>query len=434
VKTSVQRGVLVGALAATAVTMPYSIRLCHWSFLLFVFCWILEGDWKTKLLLLKKHPLAWLLPLFFLMHVVAMAYTSNIESGLLQLEKKIAFILIPLTIASTPLITRKELGLVARLFIASCAVAAVYCLGHAGWVAMNDLPQNNFGAGALEEFQQLNPDASPIWGAFSYISLASGIQMHPTYFGLYLTVCLLLLSFFFRPDEVNEKEELARKILFVFFLLFIFLLSSRTAMLGALAVSITALAIRVPWPSLSRAIKVQVVLVLTVVLLVYVNPVSRYRGFQEPAVASVLELPDHTDTSIEIRLSLLKLSALAGREGSVWFGSGTGTAEDRMRNTATEHGISNVLGSFDPHNQFIYTYLDLGIAGLLCLAAVILTPLRMAWRRKSILHTGFTLVFACICLTESALELQKGIVLFTFFGSLFLFHEITPEERHYHHG
>jgi hypothetical protein len=414
--------------------MPYSVRLCHWSFVLFVLCWLIDGEWSGKWFLLKSNPIAWLLPLFFLLHVAGMLYTTDTSGGWLQLEKKAAFVLIPLTLASTPMLSRKEIGSIVRLFILSCFVAALYCLFHAGWVAANGLPQNNFGDGTMAEFQRLNPDASPIWGAFSYISLASGVQMHPTYFGLYLIVCLLLMLFFFKQDEVTAREKVAGKFVFIFFLVFIFLLSSRMTTLGAIAVSMVALAIKSPRPSWSRAIKTQVVLVVALVLLLYANPISRYRGLQEPAIASLMKLPDYTDTSIEIRLSLLKLSVLTGADVNPWFGSGTGTAEDKLRETASEHGISNVIGSYDPHNQFIYTYLDLGLTGLACMAAIVLIPLRTAWRRKSILYVGFALVFFGVCLTESALELQKGIVLFTFFGSLLLFHEITPGERHYRHG
>ena len=146
-------------------------------------------------------------------------------------------------------------------------------------------------------------------------------------------------------------------------------------------------------------------------------------------MATFFDIPDYTDTSIQIRLSLLKLSSLAGSSVSPWAGSGTGTAEGRLEEVASVQGISNSLGSFDPHNQLIYTFLDLGLAGLLCLIAVFVVPLREAWKTKSIPCTGIILVFFAVCLTESAFELQKGIIFFTFFGSLLLFHEMTSPQR-----
>jgi O-antigen ligase len=432
VKAAILRRISIGALTATAVAMPFSVQLCHWSFLSFVLCWTIEGDWNAKWQLIKNNALVWLLPSFFLLHLIATLYTTNEPSGWFQIEKKAAFLLMPVTIASMPPMNRKELRFVVEVFIASCTIATLYCVGNAAWVALSDLPLNNFGDATLAEFERLNPGTPRVWMAFSYISLASGIQMHPTYFGLYLITCLLLILFFFKRSEVTQKERTAGRLLFVFFLLFIFFLSSRIITLSAIAVSILALAIKLPRPTWGRAIKFQAAMVLGFLLLVYINPVSRYRELQEPATASLVNLPSHTDTSIEIRLSLLKLSLIAGSSGNSWFGSGTGSAEDRLKVAAEQNGISNVLGSHDPHNQFIYTFLDLGWAGLILLAAVIFVPMRTAWNKKSILYLGFASVFFCVCMTESALELQKGIVLFTFFGSLLLFHEMTPDASHRH--
>jgi hypothetical protein len=71
-----------------------------------------------------------------------------------------------------------------------------------------------------------------------------------------------------------------------------------------------------------------------------------------------------------------------------------------------------VLNTSDPHNQYLHTYIALGVVGLLALFAVFLTPLWILFRQKEFLACAGLMAFMLICLTESALELQKGIVLF----------------------
>jgi len=48
-------------------------------------------------------------------------------------------------------------------------------------------------------------------------------------------------------------------------------------------------------------------------------------------------------------------------------------------------------------------------------------PAIIAFRNQNILHLMFIALFALLCVTESALEVQKGIAFFSLFNSLFLF-------------
>lgn len=351
-----------------------------------------------------------------------MIYTGNSASGWADLEKKGAFLLIPVTMASTQRLRNEEMVIITRVFVAACLAATLYCLGHAVWLMLTGAAHQNFGQVTVDEFVRLNPTASMLWMNFSYITLASGIGLHPTYFGLYLSFCLLMLVQSINDRVVAGRKRSAAIALFAYFVVFILFLSSRIAIMAAIGISLSAVMMitkRVPTVVISR----MAILTLVLFAIIYLNPVTRFRGLQEPATTSLGTVSPLAATSIEIRLSLLRLTGKASADINPWLGTGTGAGEDFLRAEGVEHGISNILDSYDPHNQFIYTFFELGAMGLIMLVAVFFYTFYTAWKRRSYVLTGFALTFLAVCLTESAFELQKGIVFFTFFGSLLLFHE-----------
>jgi O-antigen ligase len=63
-----------------------------------------------------------------------------------------------------------------------------------------------------------------------------------------------------------------------------------------------------------------------------------------------------------------------------------------------------------------------GIAGFVLFVACLLVPLfRFTGDADKQLYTLFLLSFFIICLTESILEISKGIVYYSFFNSIFAF-------------
>jgi O-antigen ligase len=412
----------IWALALTAAAMPYSTLLCHWSYVAFIFCWILQGEWKQKLMLAKSNPVMVLFPLLFLANAWGAIYTSNMASAWMHLEKKGSFLLIPITLASTRPLRREELLFVLRMFVFACFAATLICVGHSFWLMITGAAHQNFGDATINEFIRLNPEAPMTWMNFSYITLASGIGMHPTYLGLYLSLCLMILAHFFHNGMFTGVHRVLALGVYAWFLVFILFLSSRIAIIVSILVSLSALTMHKNLPS-TRFVLRAVALMILVGAVMYFNPVTRFRGFQEPSTASLENIAARSTTSIEIRLALLKLSSAASGHVNPWLGNGTGSGEDFLRGAGAERGISNILNSYDPHNQFIYTFFELGGVGLTVLIAVFFFTAYLALKRKSYLLTALTLSFITVCMTESALELQRGIIFFTFFSSLLLFHE-----------
>ena len=116
-------------------------------------------------------------------------------------------------------------------------------------------------------------------------------------------------------------------------------------------------------------------------------------------------------------------------EKSPLVGTGTGDAQDQLQLTYKKHDFKIAYDErYNAHNQFLQTFLEIGIGGLLLLCVGFFVPLYLAIKGRKWLYVVFILVFLISCLTESMLEANKGIVFYAFFNSLFAFYFMRAED------
>ncbi|MEI9918790.1 MAG: O-antigen ligase family protein [Bacteroidota bacterium] len=364
-------------LVLVVVFLPFSIRLCHLSLLLFLVCCIAESDFTNKGRIIIQNPLAWLLPLFFLLHVVGVLYSENVANAWTNVDKKIAFIVAPLIIVPAKSFTTKEIRWLCWSFVGTCLAGSITCL--------------------LDVMFRSDGDW---WSRVSYTDLASGIGMHPTYLSLYCLVSVLIVF-----KTITNRWITAT--LIIYFLVFIVFLSSRIVIIST-ALVMLAVAI-----GNSRRI-LMIACVAIMALALFVNPVSFYRNFRQYTKENFAWPPAKmSDNPISIRMSLLWLSMKAVGETNPVIGAGTGDVNDTIAALGDKYDAHNILNTSDPHNQYLHTYIALGAMGLLTLLAVFLTPLWMLFRQKEFVVCAGIIAFMLIGMTESLLELQKGIVFCT---------------------
>ena len=381
-------------LGLAVVFLPFSIRFCHLSLLIFLVVCLFEGDFANKARVIVKNPLAWILPAFFLLHIVGALYSDNVANAWVNVDKKLVLILSPLVLVSARPFSRKEINGLMWSFVGACVVGSLMCLVNAMVASKTNVPLWNFGP--PEPYLELHSDASNKWPYFSYIGLSSGIGIHPTYFALYLLACLLIVL------RTITKRWLTIALV-IYFLIFIVLLSSRIVIIATLLTMALAASKR----------KFLVAGLIVMLIVVVVNPLVLYRNTQEYTRKNFSLPPaSFSDNPISIRMSLLWLSFQAMREINPIIGTGTGDVEDTIAALQEKYNVHNVLSTSDPHNQYLHTYIALGTVGLLALLAVFAAPFWVMFRQKEFLVCVGLAAFMVVCLTESAFELQKGIVLF----------------------
>jgi len=102
------------------------------------------------------------------------------------------------------------------------------------------------------------------------------------------------------------------------------------------------------------------------------------------------------------------------------FGVGTGDLKEELsKYYAKNHFNYGLEKNYSPHNQVLHTAVILGIFGCLFLLAMFLVPLFLAFSNKDWVYFFFLLIVLMNCMTESILEVQKGVLFFAFFNTWF---------------
>lgn len=95
------------------------------------------------------------------------------------------------------------------------------------------------------------------------------------------------------------------------------------------------------------------------------------------------------------------------------FGLGLGGMETALKEKLLIWGYpKQAKKAFNPHNQFLQVWNEIGIIGFILLCAIVVLFVRKAFAQKELATLLFILVFVIFCLFESVLQRESGIVFF----------------------
>lgn len=110
-------------------------------------------------------------------------------------------------------------------------------------------------------------------------------------------------------------------------------------------------------------------------------------------------------------------------KNNLLFGVGTGDISNAFHKMY-QNGESNLMDKENwrrTHNQYLSTWIQLGIPGLILLLYMLFYPLSFKVHRKNSLYVFFLILISISMLTEDTLETQAGATLFSIFNALLLF-------------
>jgi hypothetical protein len=109
-------------------------------------------------------------------------------------------------------------------------------------------------------------------------------------------------------------------------------------------------------------------------------------------------------------------------------GFGLEASQDFIRGKAKEHNLLPLYGEYNFHNQYLQTYADLGVLGMLIILSMLYINFWNALHGKNFMHLAFSITTIVLFLSESFFCRQRGIV---FFIVLYcLFNGTTSKESH----
>lgn len=346
--------------------------------------------------------------LYFLFLLISQSISNNVPDGWRQIQLKTGLVLTPLAICCTTAFvkaSRKKLLLVySILLIAACLL----CLGL-----------------ALHHYVYTHDSSH-----FFYHPLVHPLKQHAVYFSLLVFFGLLNLL-----DAAKKKEYLfppaIQFCMIVFLTIFLVLLSSKLVITFFGVYLLYYLLIT--GKSMHRNKIVTAAFAITILaagLLLFAtrNPVSN--RFTEILQGNITLIEQNSFrradyfNGLQFRLLQWKLvPEILNENKSWWTGVGAGNSQPLLvQKYISKTMYGGVPGTADKgyllyntHNQLLESLLKNGIPGMLLFLFICFALLRLAWQKKKQVLSFTVLLLVLYSGTESILETQYGILIFTFF-------------------
>lgn len=393
-----------------AVTLPFSIALNSFSIVLLVINWLTLFNPKFTVKAISGKPIPLLLICIYLLHLGSLLYSDNIQSAFFDLEKKFSFLVLPIVFFSSVSINMTFLKKVLWWFSWSCLTASIACI-------------------AFATYRLANGDSS----YFFYHELGSLFDIHAGYFSVYVfTAIFVQLDYVVSKwNDLNTKRAIVFSVTILFLIGFLILLSSKTILLVLLIFPFLILFGKAIKPKLKILIVLSIPIIITSVIFLIPSIKQRFSDvlIDEYHQTNPLLIDDYSGyhfTGANIRLAIWKICVKIVNSEEAWiFGVGSGDSQDLLTKTYREkhiYGGDDLHEGFlhyNAHNQFFQFYVSTGIIGLTLFLALLYKLLIKAYKNRALVLFASFIVFSIFCLSESALERQKGIVYFSFLASLF---------------
>jgi len=338
------------------------------------------------------HPITWFL-IYYLLLVIGLIYSDNEEFGIVKLENKLTFLILPLMWRNLIISRSREQWKI--IFIASVVISLSIC----ELMALYSFTTNKLSTLENVFFGQ------------------QFTLLHRGYFA-----CYLIIASVFLLDIIKQKVDI--KYIIVLFYIYIGVIQSASKV-GVLCM-ILVLMVYIIYFIVKQRLKIGWLLLFGFAvgfLLIFTieNPMKKRI---EIALSSDSNVPLKNNKSIEsnaARILMWNASLNVWKENFI-IGTGTGDYNDEL--VAYNKSMNNlgvVKEELNSHNQFLNTAVQLGILGLSVLVFIFISSYYHS--ERSISHVLILMVFLLNFLVESFLETQAGIVLFCTLILLIFIHD-----------
>ncbi|HYG40379.1 MAG TPA: O-antigen ligase family protein [Cytophagales bacterium] len=393
IKAKIYRDVFTLLTAFIAFTLPFSIRANSFSIVVLLVFFLISGpsfNWKK----LSLRDLV--LPGFYFLFLLGMIYTNNIKEGLFQLEVKLGFLIFPLVFCLSA--TKIEIGyrFIIKAFNYAIVISAILCLLYSLILYIHTQDTQYF-------FRE---------------QLCLLLAFHPIYYSLFIGTSILLQT---KALSQNwRKNNNALNFFYLSIILFLFFFNILlTAKMPLLALSFVLL-LYFQFLIRSTAYKVLAgVFVISAVLgLIYVLPYAHEQFASILNSKLYFDYEENNANSLTLRLVKWECS-LEGFKENLIGGVGTGDAQDYLQNCYKSKNFWGSVFNYNSHSEYLSIALRLGLIGLLYFVFLIGFLINCLWKEKSFFC--ILILFLLCCTTESMLSVQKGVIFFSFFITVFYY-------------
>lgn len=250
---------------------------------------------------------------------------------------------------------------------------------------------------------------------FNLIDIRLGIfSIHPIYLAIYIGISILMLVFL-----IHDSHYLFLKIAFSFLSLFLAIILIILMRKGPIIYLLLPLFLL-----LANFLKIKRTIIILLLVLAgivfFVKIVPKYQNenrFNELTSNTLNEKPE---SSISIRYRVYQCVVEKISENP-FFGYGLGSVKSHLDPCYISKNIDLSKKNYNSHNQFFSVVLTAGFIGLAIYLFSIYKIYKILNQKKSILGIALFTFFLLNFLTENVIEREHGVLVYSFFISLFLY-------------
>ncbi|WP_219006279.1 O-antigen ligase family protein [Aquimarina litoralis] len=332
---------------------------------------------------------------------MGLLYTANSKEGLKYIVRILPFFLFPLILASSSITQlKKEKALL--FFGYSGLVISLILFLISGYNYLHSRDINCF---FYKEFTKLE-------------------ELHPVYFGMYYVLSVVLVLKNIYKNNVKNKQ-VYMGILVAYSLVVLMLISSKIIILAALILGFYAI-FRTKGLKAQKLILSILLIVTTSLAIVFFSVTKeRFSDVLKPNLEIVFKdkyAYNENFSGLTLRLVFSRLAIKHLIEDNHFLlGVGTGDYKDYTNEFYVKHDLHRgKYLNYNLHNQYTQTFLSLGIFGLIYLFFMLGSFVKKSIIYEDPVFLSFAVIILLVFLTESVLQVHKGIVFFALLSSLFL--------------
>lgn len=395
VKVVSYQHVLLYAIALLIPLFPRAVPILIIAFGLLSIYTLIKGFRSAQL-----TEVSILLMAFYGLHILGMLYTENQGRGWFDLEVKLSLLALPIIFVGFGLLNTTTYRRVLLAFLAGTTLAAVFCM-----------------AQSLYKVVVLG------YGYWHLYTFRFSVIVHQSYFAMYLIFSLLILTYLSWPKGTKPNKWLTagRLMLFAFLSVCTLFTGSKIGFIMWLVV-VLGIAAALVNVMQQKWIPIAALIVMGSIMggLFQSSPVLQQRIMRVIQIAQGdKEVTADATESTAVR-QLIYSSAWKVATSQPWYGQGTGDFQDALDDVYKRRNYTKAMERhFNAHNLFLQSWISLGIPGLMMTIGIFIVLFQQALASREWLFVGFCLLIFLISLTESMLNMQAGVVFFSFFAIIF---------------
>jgi len=383
-------------------SLPFDLFYSHIILISFTLHTLIHLD-KGRLRSLRSFKLL-VLPSVLFVTIIATLYTINLQAAFTEWALRIPLLLFPVVFLLNGFDLKKYREKLLLAFSLVCTLTVFYLF-----------------AVVLITIRFYHMPMRAIFSeGFTNHNFAGPINIHATFFSFQLVIAFVYLLSILIKGIPSRLLKAGCIISCLILLGGMVQLSSKSILVILFVVGNVVL----PWYLLKgkqRRLYMLTGLVATVIGITGILSIStfrdRYVTLLKQDISTDKTIPRNSDSRLErwrIAAARIKDKPLLG------YGSGSeiGLLKDDFYDAKM---YSSFLKGLNSHNQYLSFLLKSGIWGLAIYLLTLVYGFKIAFKRKDVLFISFMLVITVVSVTENILDVDKGVMFYSFFFSFFMF-------------